>query len=95
MANSNNSHGCPSIPLDEWVYPVRTPEAVGRQFCRRPNVPVFLDRRDEPIHPVFNIPEVGRLVIAYVNWLFAKPPAELLNVGGCNMIKGPEEKLAE
>ena len=54
------------------------------------NRPIFMDHRKEPVHFVWNVLEVRRTVISYVNGLLSVASPKLGDVCNCRIIQGPK-----
>src|SRR5579883_1319246 len=85
----------PTIPLDKRMDPIEPPKAVRPKLRRRPDVPILLNGRDKPVHPISHFIKVGRFVIAYVDRLLSETAAKLRNIRDSNMIKRPKHVLIE
>ena len=81
----------PSVSLYKWVDPIESPQSIRRQQgWLFHGCPVLVDNRKEQVHLVGNILEMGRNMVADVNWFFPVSAAELSNVRNGSIVKGPK-----
>jgi len=77
----------PPVAFNERMDPIQPPQAIGGENgWVRQDVPVLVNNRQEVIDVVRNFFEMRWYVVANVNRLLTKPPAELSDIGYCGRV---------